>query len=329
MPPARILTERHAPLAPLLARRPAIIGYGSQGRSHALNLRDSGVPLLVALPRRSKTRRVARADGFEVVTAAEAAARSDLLMFASPDLAAGRIYAEEIAPHFPRDGALGFMHGFAVHYELLRPPPEAQVFLVAPKGAGPAVRARYEAGGGVPALIAVHQGRQARKLALAWARGLGSARVAIIETTFREETETDLFSEQAVLCGGVSSLVHAAFEILVAAGYQEETAYFECLFELKLTVDLMHQGGIAGMRRRISDTAKWGDVSVGPRVIDASVRRRLQRVLSDVQSGAFARGWVKEDAAGRPTLKRLLAAGEKHPIEAVGQRLRKRIESKL
>jgi ketol-acid reductoisomerase len=322
--PAKVYTDKDADLAQLNGKVCAVIGFGSQGHSHALNLKDSGVSVIVGLHKESKSIPVAKEHGFEVVAVSEAAQKGDIIFFATPDLKSAGIYESEVAPYMKQGKALLFSHGFAVHFKTIVPPAEVDVIMVAPKGPGHIVRRQYLEGKGVPALIAVYQNpsKQAKKLALAWAKGIGATRAGVLETTFKEETETDLFGEQTVLCGGLTALVQNGFETLVEAGYQPEMAYFECLHELKLIVDLMYESGIAGMRFSISETAKWGDVSVGPKIIDGSVKKRMQKALSEIQNGKFAKGWIAEYAAGLPKYKELLKAGEKHPIEKTGARLR-------
>jgi ketol-acid reductoisomerase len=322
--PAKVYTDKDADLAHLNGKVCGVIGFGSQGHAHALNLKDSGVQVVVGLYKGSKSIPAAEENGFQVLEVAEAAKKADILFFATPDLKSASIYENEVAPRLEKGKTLLFSHGFAVHFKTIEPPKEVDVIMVAPKGPGHIVRRQYLEGKGVPALIAVYQNpsKQAKKLALAWAKGIGATRAGVLETTFKEETETDLFGEQTVLCGGLTSLVQNGFETLVEAGYQPEMAYFECLHELKLIVDLMYESGIAGMRFSISETAKWGDVSVGPSVIDGSVKKKMQRALKDIQSGKFAKGWIAEYAAGLPNYKRLLKEGEKHSIEKTGERLR-------
>jgi ketol-acid reductoisomerase len=322
--PAKVYTDKDADLANLDGKVCAVIGFGSQGHAHALNLKDSGVQVIVALYKGSKSVPAAEEHGFEVLEVAEAAEKADILFFATPDLKSAAIYQTEVAPHLKKGKTLLFSHGFAVHFKTIEPPKEADVIMVAPKGPGHIVRRQYLEGKGVPALIAVYQNpsKQAKKVALAWAKGIGATRAGVLETTFKEETETDLFGEQTVLCGGLTSLVQNGYETLVEAGYQPEMAYFECLHELKLIVDLMYESGIAGMRFSISETAKWGDVSVGPKVIDSSVKKKMEKALKEIQNGKFAKGWIAEYAAGLPNYKRLLKEGEKHSIEKTGERLR-------
>jgi ketol-acid reductoisomerase len=322
--PAKIYTDKDADLKQLAGKTCAIIGFGSQGHAHALNLRDSGVKVIIGLYPGSKSRAVAQEKGLEVFDTADAVKRGDIIFVAVPDTKIPKVFHNDIAPHLTKGKTLLFSHGFAIHFKTITPPKNVDVIMVAPKGPGHIVRRQYTEGKGVPSLIAVYQNpsKQAKKTALAWAKGIGGTRGGVIETTFKEETETDLFGEQTVLCGGCSALVQAGFETLVEAGYSPEMAYFECLHELKLIVDLMNEAGIAGMRFSISETAKWGDVSVGPKIIDASVKKRMQKALKEIQSGKFARGWVAEYEGGYKNYRRLLAQGEKHPIEKTGARLR-------
>ncbi|MEY2562380.1 MAG: ketol-acid reductoisomerase [Verrucomicrobiota bacterium] len=321
---SRIYTDRDADLKFLRGKTCAVIGYGAQGRAHALSLKDSGLSVLVGLRARSKSRRVARKEGLEVVDTAEAARRGDIIFLALPDTQMPAIYEKEIAPFLTAGKTLLFAHGFSIFYRTIVPPKEVDVIMVAPKGLGPMVRREFVAGRGAPGLFAVAQNpsRRAKKIALAWAKGIGCTRAGVIETTFREETETDLFGEQAVLCGGVSALIREGFETLVAAGYAPELAYFECLHELKFIVDLIHEEGIHGMRSLISETAKWGDVSVGPKIIDRSVRKKMEAALAEIRSGKFARGWLRETKGGRKRYQKLLAKSREHPIEKTGARLR-------
>src|SRR5277367_386991 len=322
--PAKVYTDKDADLAHLDGKVCAVIGFGSQGHAHALNLKDSGVQVVVGLYKGSKSASVAAENGFEVLDVAKAAEKADIIFFATPDLKSAAIYESEVAPQLKKGKALLFSHGFAIHFKTIEPPKEVDVIMVAPKGPGHIVRRQYLEGKGVPALIAVYQNpsKQAKKVALAWAKGIGATRAGVLETTFKEETETDLFGEQTVLCGGASALVQAGFEVLVEAGYQPEMAYFECLHELTLMVDLMNEAGISGMRFSISETAKWGDVSVGPKIIDSSVKKRMKAALKDIQSGKFAKGWVAEYKGGYKKYNALLKNGEKHAIEKVGARLR-------
>ncbi|REJ34920.1 MAG: ketol-acid reductoisomerase [Bacillota bacterium] len=302
----------------------AVIGYGSQGHAHAQNLRDSGVNVIVANRPGSANYQAAVADGFQPVSAAEAAAQADVIVMLTPDHAQPQIYCEDVAPHLTAGKALVFSHGFNIHFKQIVPPDNVDVFMVAPKSPGHLVRRMYEAGQGVPGLLAVYQDAtgKAKARGLAYAKAIGCTRAGVIETTFKEETETDLFGEQAVLCGGVSELIRAGFDTLVEAGYQPEVAYFECLHELKLIVDLIYEGGISFMRYSISDTAEYGDLVSGKRVITQQTRQEMKRILEDIQSGRFAREWVLENQAGRPMFHALREKEKNHPIEQVGRRLR-------
>ncbi|MFI0468192.1 ketol-acid reductoisomerase [Saccharopolyspora sp. NPDC003752] len=319
-----IFYDADADLGIVQGRKVAVIGYGSQGHAHALSLRDSGVDVRVGLPEGSKSRAKAEEEGLRVLTPAEAAAEADLIMILAPDTKQREIYANDIAPNLKQGDALFFGHGFNIRYGLIQPPADVDVAMVAPKGPGHLVRRQFVDGKGVPCLIAVEQDASgnAQALALSYAAAIGGARAGVIKTTFKEETETDLFGEQAVLCGGASALVQTGFEVLVEAGYQPEIAYFEVLHELKLIVDLMWEGGIAGQRYSISDTAEYGDLSRGPRVIDAHVKESMRKILSEVQDGTFAKEWVAEDEAGRPNFTKLQAEGNAHQIEEVGKKLR-------
>ena len=321
--PAKVYSDKDADLGVLKNKTLAVLGFGSQGHAHALNLKDSGLTVIIGLYEGSKSIAVAREKGFEVVPTAEAVKRADVIMVALPDTKQAAAYAKDIAPNLTKGKTLLFSHGFAIHFKTVVVPKNVNVIMVAPKGPGHIVRRQYTEGKGVPALIAVHQGgTAAKKVALAWAKGIGGTRAGVIETDFKEETETDLFGEQTVLCGGCTALVKAGYEVLVEAGYSPEMAYFECLHELKLIVDLMNEKGIAGMRFSISETAKWGDVSVGPKIIDASVKKRMQKALKEIQSGKFAKEWVAEYKGGYKKYNTLLAADEKHGIEKTGERLR-------
>src|ERR671937_1876 len=301
-----IFYEADADLGIVQGRKVAVIGYGSQGHAHALSLRDSGVDVRIGLPEGSKSRSKAQDDGLPVRTPAEAAAEADLIMILAPDTKQRQIYADDIAPNLKSGDALFFGHGFNIRYGLISPPSDVDVAMVAPKGPGHLVRRQFVDGKGVPCLIAVEQdpSGSATALALSYAKGIGGTRAGVIKTTFTEETETDLFGEQAVLCGGTAALVKAGFETLTEAGYQPEIAYFECLHELKLIVDLMYEGGLGWMRHSVSDTAEYGDYTRGPRVIGPQARAAMAQILADVQSGAFAREWVAEDDAGRPNFTR-------------------------
>ena len=302
----------------------AIVGYGSQGRAHALNLRDSGFDVTIGLRPGGPTEQKAKADGFIARTPAEAVADADLVAVLTPDMVQKQLYADVLAPHMKQGACLLFAHGLNVHFDMIAPRADLDVVLVAPKGPGALVRREYEIGRGVPCIYAVHQdpSGNAEQLALAYAAGLGGARANIIKTTFKEETETDLFGEQAVLCGGASSLVQAGFETLVEAGYQPEIAYYEVLHELKLIVDLFYEGGITRMLEFVSETAQYGDYVSGPRVIDASVKARMKDVLTDIQNGTFTKNWVAEYEAGLPNYTKYKQADFDHPIEQVGRELR-------
>jgi len=321
---AKIYHDKDADLKYLKGKTCAIIGYGSQGHAHALNLKESGLKVIVGLYEGSKSIPVAKEKGFEVFTTAEAVKRADVIMVALPDTKQPAAYKKDIEPNLTKGKTLLFSHGFSIHFKTIIPPKNVNVIMVAPKGPGHIVRRQYTEGKGVPALIAVYQnpGGDAKKIALAWANGIGATRAGVLQTSFKEETETDLFGEQTVLCGGASALVQAGYETLVEAGYQPEMAYFECLHELKLIADLMNEAGISGMRFSISETAKWGDVSVGPKIIDASVKKRMKAALKDIQSGKFAKGWVAEYKGGYKKYNALLKKGEQHGIEKVGARLR-------
>ncbi|MEK3852941.1 ketol-acid reductoisomerase [Cytobacillus sp. FSL H8-0458] len=320
---AKMYYNGDANAAYLNGKKVAVIGYGSQGHAHALNMRDSGVEVVIGL-RKGKSWEKAEEDGFRVYPVGEAAAQSDVVMILLPDELQPKVYKEEIEPNLSSQ-ALMFAHGFNIHFNQIVPPKECDVLLVAPKGPGHLVRRTYEQDAGVPALFAVHQDvtGEAKELALAYAKAIGSLRAGALETTFKEETETDLFGEQAVLCGGLTSLVKAGFETLTEAGYQPELAYFECLHELKLIVDLMYEGGLEGMRYSISDTAQWGDFVSGPRVVDARVKEEMKAVLKDIQEGNFAKGWILENQANRPVFNAVNQRENEHPIEQVGRELRK------
>ncbi len=301
-----------------------MIGYGSQGHAHALSLRDSGVDVRIGLPEGSKSRAKAAEEGLRVVTPAEAADEADLIMILAPDTKQRHIYSESIAPNLKAGDAIFFGHGFNIRYGLITAPKDVDVAMVAPKGPGHLVRRQFVDGKGVPCLIAVEQNPTggAKELALSYAAAIGGARAGVIETTFTEETETDLFGEQAVLCGGMAALVQTGFEVLTEAGYAPEIAYFECLHELKLIVDLMYEGGIANERFSISDTAEYGDLTRGPRVINAATKAEMKKILGEIQDGTFAREWVAEDDNGRPNFTKLQREGQEHPIEVVGEKLR-------
>jgi len=322
--PAKVYTDKDADLGVFKNKTLAILGYGSQGHAHALNLKDSGCKVIIGLYPGSKSKAVAQEHGFEVVDTAEAVRRADVIMVALPDMKQADVYENDILPNLAKGKTLVFSHGLSVHFGLIKPHKDIDVIMVAPKGPGHMVRRLYVEGKGMPALIAVAQNKskQAKKTALAWAKGIGSTRAGVLETTFKEETETDLFGEQAVLCGGASALVQAGFETLVEAGYQPEMAYFECLHELKLICDLMYESGIAGMRFSISETAKYGDITRGPRVVGKQTKGEMKKILKEIQSGKFTKEWVAEYKGGLKNYKKLLANGEKHSIEKTGQRLR-------
>ncbi|RFU65914.1 ketol-acid reductoisomerase [Peribacillus glennii] len=305
-------------------KRVAVIGYGSQGHAHAQNLRDSGVEVVIGL-RKGNSWNKAEQDGFKVYSVGDAADLADVIMILLPDEQQPKVYNEEIAPVLRKGQALMFAHGFNVHFHQVVPPADVDVLLVAPKGPGHLVRRTFEQEAGVPALFAIHQdvSGEAKELALAYAKGIGALRAGALETTFKEETETDLFGEQAVLCGGLTSLVKAGFETLTEAGYQPEVAYFECLHELKLIVDLMYEGGLENMRYSISDTAQWGDFVSGPRVVNENAKQEMKKVLKDIQDGEFAKGWILENQANRPVFNAINARENEHPIEKVGRELRK------
>jgi len=321
---ATVYYEKDADAGIIAGRKVAIIGYGSQGHAHALNLRDSGVDVRVALREGSSSAAKATAAGLRVTSVGDAAREADVIMILAPDTEQQAIYRAEIEPGLKPGDALFFAHGFNVRFGLISAPEGVDVAMVAPKGPGHLVRRTYEGGGGVPALIAVAQDAtgKARELALSYADAIGATRAGVLETTFEEETETDLFGEQVVLCGGLTSLIQAGFETLVEAGYQPESAYFECLHEVKLIVDLMYEHGVAGMRYSISDTAEYGDLTRGPRVINSAVREEMKRILAEIRSGAFADEWIAENKAGRPRFNQLRQEGRAHPIEKVGAELR-------
>ena len=320
----KILYDKDANMKYLKGKTVAILGFGSQGHAHALNLHESGVKVVVGLRDGSASRTKAEEAGLTVRNTADAANAGDLVMMLLPDELQANIYRESVAPHLQKGNVLMFAHGFNIHYNQIEPPANVDVVMVAPKGPGHLVRRTYQEGSGVPCLLAVHQNpsRNARAIGLAYARAIGGGRAGIIETDFREETETDLFGEQVVLCGGITALVKAAFDILVEAGYQPEMAYFECLHELKLIVDLIYAGGLSKMRNDVSNTAEYGDLTRGPRLIDESVRERMRGILKDVQNGEFAREWVLENRANQPVLQALRRQEAELEIERVGKDLR-------
>ncbi len=321
---ATISYEKDADRSLIASRKVAVIGYGSQGHAHALNLQDSGVDVRVGLREGSSSVQKAEAAGLRVVSIDQAAAEADLVMLLLPDTEQRSVYEAAIAAHLEGGDALFFAHGFNIHFEQISPPEGVDVGMVAPKGPGHLVRRAYTEGGGVPALVAVAQDAtgKARALAVSYAAAIGATQAGVLDTTFSEETETDLFGEQVVLCGGITALVQAGFETLVEAGYQPESAYFECLHELKLIVDLMYEGGITGMRYSISDTAEYGDLTRGPRIIDDRVRAQMRQVLDEIRDGRFAEEWITESRGGRQRFNELRERGQRHQIEQVGQELR-------
>ncbi len=322
--PAKVYTEEEADLKFLDGKKLAVIGYGSQGHAHALNLKDSGCDVIIGLYEGSKSKPVAEQHGFQVLSTADAVKTADVIMVAVPDMKQPSIYEQDIAPNLVAGKTLLFTHGLSIHYSLIKPAEDINVIMVAPKGPGHTVRSQYVEGKGVPSLIAVYQDKtgDAKNIALGWAKGIGGARAGVIETTFKEETETDLFGEQAVLCGGASALVTAGFETLVEAGYQPEMAYFECLHELKLIVDLMVESGVSGMRFSISETAKYGDLTRGERVINKHSRKAMKEILKEIQNGTFTKQWVKEYEGGLKNYNKMLEDGENHEIETTGKFLR-------
>jgi ketol-acid reductoisomerase len=322
---AKVYYEQDGDLKNLAGKTVAILGYGSQGHAHALNLRDSGVKVIVAERMGDPPRTKAAEAGFEVFDAAEAARRADVIVVLIPDPIQAQVYKEAIAPHLRPGKTLVFAHGFNIHYKFIVPPPTVDVIMIAPKCPGHRLRELFTEGVGVPSLLAIEQDAsgQAEKTGLAYAKGIGSLKAGVIRTTFKEETETDLFGEQVVLCGGVSALITNAFETLVEAGYQPEIAYFECLHELKLIVDLIYQGGIKYMRYSVSDTAEYGDYTRGPQVIDAHTREIMKKVLAGVQDGSFAKEWMQENVKGRKRFLEMRAKASEHLIEKVGSELRK------
>ncbi|MDT7570455.1 MAG: ketol-acid reductoisomerase [Actinomycetota bacterium] len=321
---AEIFYDDDADLAIIQGRKVAVLGYGSQGHAHALSLRDSGVDVRVGLPEGSKSREKAESAGLRVVTPGEAAAEADVIMILAPDTVQRKLYETDVAPNLKDGDALFFGHGLNIRFGLITPPAGVDVAMVAPKGPGHLVRRQFVDGRGVPCLIAVEQDATggAQALALSYAKGIGGTKAGVLKTTFTEETETDLFGEQAVLCGGASALVQAGFEVLTEAGYQPEVAYFECLHELKLIVDLMYEGGISKMRWSVSDTAEYGDYVSGPRVITPAVKEEMKKILADIQDGTFTKNLIADDDAGRPQFTKYREEGAKHPIEVVGAKLR-------
>lgn len=322
---AKVYYDRDADLSFLNGKTIAILGYGSQGHAHAQNLRDSGASVIIGLHAGSRSKAKAEADGFEVCTVEEAAKKADFIMFLIPDHIQADTYKTKVAPNMKPDAKLLFAHGFAIHFGQIVPPASHDVFMVAPKGPGHTVRSMYKDGKGVPCLIAIQQDASghAKDYALAYASAIGGGRAGIIETTFREETETDLFGEQAVLCGGLTELMQQGYRTLVEAGYQPEMAYFECINEMKLIVDMIFEGGISWMRYSISDTAKFGDMTAGPKVIGEESRKAMKQILKDIQDGTFAREWILENQTGRPRMRVWAKAAQEAPNEAVGKELRK------
>ena len=323
----KMYSEADVDASSLEAKQVTILGYGSQGRAHALNLRDSGFDVVVGLRRDGASWAKAEADGLRVMEPAAAVENAAVIAFLTPDMVQRQLY-ESVLPHIPQGAALLFAHGFAIHFKLIEPRSDLDVVLIAPKGPGGLVRRQYEDGHGVPCLVAIHQDAtgHALALALAYAAGIGGARAGVIETSFAEETETDLFGEQAVLCGGATELIVAGFETLVDAGYQPEVAYYEVMHELKLIVDLLHEGGLKKMHKFISDTAAYGDMVSGPRVVDEHARQKMKEILSDIRDGTFARNWIAENEAGMPEFRRMMQADLEHPIETVGAGLRGRMD---
>jgi ketol-acid reductoisomerase len=320
----KIYYDQDADLKYLQKKKIAVLGYGSQGHAQAKNLRDSGLNVIVADVPGSANWNRAVEDGFKPVTASEAAAKADIVQMLIPDQTQAAVYRNDIAANLKPGNALGFSHGFNIHYGQIVPPPDVDVFMVAPKSPGHLVRHMYEEGAGVPSLVAVHQDHtgKAKQLALAYARGIGSTRAGVLDTTFKEETETDLFGEQVVLCGGLTELIRAGFDTLVEAGYQPESAYFECLHEVKLIVDLIYEGGISNMRYSISDTAEYGDLTRGKRIITEETREEMRLILEEIQDGSFAREWLLENQVGRPVFNAMRNHEAGHEIEKVGAELR-------
>jgi ketol-acid reductoisomerase len=321
----RVYYDRDADVNLIKGKKVAVVGYGSQGHAHANNLKDSGVgEVRVALRAGSASAQKAEAAGLQVMTPAEAAAWADVVMVLAPDELQAKLYDEDLAPNLKEGAAIAFAHGLNIHFNLIEPRADLDVFMIAPKGPGHTVRSEYLRGAGVPCLLAVEQNASgnAQEIGLSYAAAIGGGRAGVIETTFREECETDLFGEQVVLCGGLTSLIQAGYETLVEAGYAPEMAYFECVHEVKLIVDLIYEGGLANMRYSVSNTAEYGDYTSGPRVVDGDTKKELRRILDDIQSGRFTRDWVAECAAGQPSFKALRRRAAEHPIEEVGERLR-------
>ena len=323
--PLNMVYEKDAPLDALKGKTVAVIGFGSQGHAHAQNLRDSGVRVIVANRKDSPNGRLAVERGFDPISVEDAVKQGDLIIVTLPDEVQPEVYTKSIAPHLKAGKSLGATHGFNIHFKTVAPPKDVDVLMVAPKGPGHLVRSEFEKGGGVPCLLAIHQNPSgnARKTGLAWARGIGGARSGVIETTFKDECETDLFGEQAVLCGGLSALIKAGFETLIEAGYPPEMAYFECVHEVKLIVDLIYQGGLDYMRYSISNTAEYGDLTRGPRIVNQQTKAEMKKILGEIQSGQFAREWRAEYETGLKNFKRLYEQDLNHPVETTGKRLRK------
>lgn len=321
---AKMYYDNDADLSLLKGKKIAVLGYGSQGHAQAQSLQDSGLDVIVAEIKGSKSWDRAVADGMKVTTTAEAAEQADMIHILLPDEVQAEVYRESIAPHLKAGNIIGFSHGFNIHFAQIVPPEDVDVIMIAPKGPGHLVRRQFKEGAGVPCLIAVQQdySGKAKDIALAFAKGIGGTRAGVLETTFKEETETDLFGEQAVLCGGLTHLIRSGFETLVEAGYQPEVAYFECLHEMKLIVDLIYEGGIANMRYSISDTAEWGDIATGPRIITDETKKEMKKVLEEIQDGKFAQGWILENKAGRPMYNAIVKRDKAHQIETVGKELR-------
>lgn len=321
---AKMFYEKDTNLGLLQGKKVAVIGFGSQGHAHALNLHESGVDVIVGLYEGSKSWDKVKEAGLEVTTTSEAAKNADIIIILVPDEKQAKLYREEIEPYLEDGNALVFAHGFNIHFKQIVPPSNVDVFMIAPKGPGHMVRRTYTEGSGVPCLIAVEQdySGKAKDLALAYANGIGGARAGVLETTFKDETETDLFGEQAVLCGGITALIKAGFETLVEAGYAPENVYFECMHEMKLIVDLMYQGGMAAMRYSISDTAEYGDYVTGSRIITDETKKEMKQVLTEIQNGTFAKKWLLENQVGRPTFNAMRRMEAEHPIEKVGKELR-------
>jgi ketol-acid reductoisomerase len=321
----RVYYDRDADVNLIKSKKIAVIGYGSQGHAHAMNLRDSGAKdVKIALRPDSATAEKAKSADFEVLTSADAAKWADVVMILTPDEHQGALYRDHLAPNMKAGAAIAFAHGLNIHFNLIEPRDDLDVFMIAPKGPGHTVRSEYERGAGVPALLAIHQDASGNchDIALSYASAIGGGRAGILETTFKEECETDLFGEQTVLCGGLTSLILAGYETLTEAGYAPEMAYFECLHEVKLIVDLIYEGGIANMRYSVSNTAEYGDLTRGPRVIDDGVKKRMKKILDEIQTGRFTREWMLECSAGQSSFKALRRRGAEHPVEEVGERLR-------